>query len=115
MTAPRDTTTPAPRITIDHRYRPRLCAGPDCQLPPHVRWRVTRGGHLFGMYRRTGDVLDLCDTHERVAADLCGADWDDEPLLPTQRRGAEAEGARSVTVVGVGSGQEAVDDLQLRG
>ncbi len=115
MTTPHDTSVfPTPRIAIDHRYRPRLCAAPDCPVPPHVRWRVVRGGHLFGMYRRTDDFLDLCDSHEREAAGVCGADWDDEPLLPAQRRGETADDAQSVTVVGVGSEREAGDDLQSR-
>ncbi|MEV0214277.1 hypothetical protein [Micromonospora sp. NPDC050695] len=100
MTTPHDNTTPVgppPRIVIDHRYRPRLCAASDCSLPPHVRWRVLRGGMLFGQYRRTGDALDLCDSHEREAADVCDAEWDDDPVLPMQR-GSQSDGVRSVTV-----------------
>lgn len=92
-----DTTTsrtdPPPAIVISHRYRPRVCAGPDCILPPHVRWRVSHGGYLYGRYRRIGDPLDLCDVHEREAADLCGGDWGDKPQpmrqptsLPEPRR-----------------------------
>lgn len=79
---------PPPAIVISHRYQPRLCAAPDCTLPPHVRWHVSRGGYLYGRHRRTGDALDLCDVHERDVVDLCHADWGDEPRpvpLPEQR------------------------------
>lgn len=77
---------PPPIIVLGQRYRPRVCAAPDCPLPPHVRWRVAHGGYLYGLYRRVGDPLDLCDAHEREAVDVCGADWDDDvPTLPRQR------------------------------
>lgn len=79
---------PTPRIAILERYPPRVCAGPDCAVPPHVRWVVLNGGLLFGRYWRTGDHIHLCDTHEREVVHLTGSDWDDEPTparVPAQR------------------------------
>lgn len=76
---------PLPHIALGYRYLPRVCAAPDCPLPPHVRWRVTHGGSLFGRYWRIGDPIDLCPKHERKVVDLYGADWDDSPNIPLQR------------------------------
>lgn len=76
---------PPPAIVIGQRYRPRVCAGTDCGLPPHVRWRVAYGGYLYGLYRRLGEAIDLCDVHEREAVDVCGADWEDKVMVPRPR------------------------------
>jgi hypothetical protein len=78
---PAPTAGPPPRIILDERYPPRICAAPNCPIPPHVRWRITVGGVLYGLYRRIGEPIDLCDTHEREVVYVTGS----FPRPPRQR------------------------------
>jgi hypothetical protein len=53
-----------PNMMVGRLYTPRVCAGRDCNLPPHVTWVATSDGHLFGRRWVAGEEMHLCGRHE---------------------------------------------------
>ncbi|MFG2046041.1 hypothetical protein ACGFIW_01255 [Micromonospora sp. NPDC048935] len=60
--------SPKPILFEQERYEPRVCASDQCLRMPVVTYLVTTDGVLFGRPRTSGDLLYVCDVHDREAS-----------------------------------------------